>query len=474
MKRNFLLITIMVLLALLFTACGGEQAAVEDAAQVEEPAAEEVVEEPTAEEAAEEPAAEEAVEAPTAEEAVEEPAEEAESEPVTLRALIRPDEGANVATYVDKFREETGIDVQVDFVGWAEIHDKTITTLASGGGGYDIVFIPSANVVEFASGGWFEPINDMITDENRDEWLEAVVDLYTYEGDLIAMPWYAGGAHMAYNVEMLETAGVDPNTIETWDDFMAACEQIVEAEAAPFCFAPSAKYPGNFYYNWGTQVASIGGQFFDEDGNPIFQDGEEALAALQMIDEGVESELFDPAGIALDDYETLIAFGSGQTAFLLDSTWSVTQANRNQELSGVTGNANIMLIPGDEEQRSGGYLYAGGLGLLNTSEHKEEAKQFLEFLTSAEAQKHHAIEGANLPTRTALYDDPEIAAAWPGFEILAEQLTYGMFPPQFSWFEEWRRSSATAVQDVMGDRSTPEEAIEFLVTETERLQAESQ
>src|SRR6266850_6033988 len=86
---------------------------------------------------------------------------------VTLRAIIRPDEGGNVAMFAKKFKEKTGIDVQVDFVSWAEIHDKTITTLAGGGGGYDIIFIPSANVVEYTSGGWFEPIDVQITDKNR-------------------------------------------------------------------------------------------------------------------------------------------------------------------------------------------------------------------------------------------------------------------------------------------------------------------
>ena len=43
----------------------------------------------------------------------------------------------------------------------------------------------------------------------------------------------------------------------------------------------------------------------------------------------------------------------------------------------------------------------------------------------------------------------------PGFDVLAEQLTYGKFPPQFTWFEEWRRSLATATQDVMGGRKSP-------------------
>jgi ABC-type glycerol-3-phosphate transport system substrate-binding protein len=80
-----------------------------------------------------------------------EPAAPAET-PVIIRALIRPDEGENVATYAAKFEEMTGNKVEVDFASWAEIHDKTITTLATGGGGYDIIFIPSANVVEFSSG----------------------------------------------------------------------------------------------------------------------------------------------------------------------------------------------------------------------------------------------------------------------------------------------------------------------------------
>src|SRR5258706_5214962 len=378
---------------------------------------------------------------------------------VTLRAIIRPDEGGNVAMYSKLFKEKTGIDVQVDFVSWAEIHDKTITTLAGGGGGYDIIFIPSANVVEFTSGDWFEPIDDLITTKNSADWLKSVVDLYTINGHLLAMPWYAGGAHMAYNAEILKKANVDPAGVKTWADFMAACDKIAKAKAADYCFTPSAKYPGEFYFNWGTIVASQGGQFFDKDGAPIFQNSGEALAGLKLLKDGVDKGYFDKAGTAMDDYETLIAFGTGKTAFLLDSTWSVTQASKNTELSKITGKTGLILIPGSDKVRSGGYLYAGGLGLLKTSQHKDEAKQFLTFLTSAEAQKQHAAEGANMPTRVSLYKDADIAKAWAGFDVLAEQLTYGIFPPQFGWFEEWRHSVASATQDVISGKQTPEDAI---------------
>ena len=64
---------------------------------------------------------------------------EAPKEAVTLRMLVRPDEGNNVADYAAKFEQETGIKVAVDFVSWADISNKTLTTLAAGGGGYDIV-----------------------------------------------------------------------------------------------------------------------------------------------------------------------------------------------------------------------------------------------------------------------------------------------------------------------------------------------
>lgn len=464
MKSKFSFVWIgLVLFALLLAACASPATP----APTQEPAATEAPAETEAPAATEAPA--ETEEPAMTEEVVE---TEAPAADVTVRVLVRPDEGGNVAMYAEMFTQETGINVEVDFVGWAEIHDKTVTTLASGGGGYDVVFIPSANAVEFASGGWFEPIDDIIPAGEREQWLQSVLDLYTYEGSLIANPWYSGGAHMTYNASILEQAGVNPEEIETWDDFMAACQQIVDSGAAEFCFSPSAKYPGNFYYNWGTMVLSNGSELFDAEGNPIFQNGDAALKALEMIQQGVQQGLFDPAGIALDDYETLIEFGTGKTAFLLDSTWSVTQANRNPELSGVTGNTGLILIPGSGEVRTGGYIYAGGLGIPKTSEHKEEAKQFIQYLTSAEAQKHHAIEGANLPTRVALFEDAEIAAAWPGFATLTEQVGYGIFPPQFTWFEEWRRSAATAVQDVMGDRKSPQEAIDWLVEETERIKSQ--
>ncbi|MBA4383253.1 MAG: hypothetical protein C0410_00815 [Anaerolinea sp.] len=398
------------------------------------------------------------------------PTEAPVTEKVTIRMLVRPDEGGNIEKFRAQFEAETGIAVAVDYVAWSDISSKTLTTLASGGGGYDIVFMPSADASKLIAGGWFEPISDLISEADKALWSPAVLNFYTSNGELMGMPWYAGGAHMAYNKDVLAAAGVDPAKILTWDDFMAACKAVKDSKAADFCFTPSAKYAGEFYYNWGTMVLSRGGTFFDEAGAPVFQNTSAALDSFQMLKDGIDVGYFNPAGVALDDYEALIDFGTGKTAFLLDSTWAATQANKNADLSTITGKVGYILVPGAGDVRSAALLYAGGLGLLNTSENKDAAKQFLTYITSEEAQKQHAIDGANMPTRVALYSDPDIAAAWNGFSDLAAQLSYGNFVPAVSWLDEWRQSAvAPAIQEVLSGTKTPQEAVDWLVTETDRI-----
>lgn len=391
-----------------------------------------------------------------------------------IHVMVRPDEGAVFETYVPKFEAETGVKVVVDFVSWADISSKTMTTLASGGGGYDVVFMPSADTTKLMAGGWFESLNDMISGE-EDVWLKAIVDFYTdADGNLLGFPWYSGASHWIYNKAILDKAGVDPAGIKTWDDITAACKKIKETNAADFCITPSIKYPGNFYYGWGSITKAHGGKLFDEEGNILFDKDPNTLASTKFYEEGAKLGYLNPAGVGLTDYETLIEYGTGKTAFMLNSTWSSTQAMSNKELSSVTDSSFAMLVPGNGEFLSDTYLYAGGFGILKTSVNKEAAKAFIKYITSEEAQKVHAIKGGNLPTRVALFTDADIAAAWKGYDVLSDQLNYGGFAPKFIWFDEWRVVAATAIQNVVKGEMTAEEALSWLAGETETIIAEAE
>ena len=387
-----------------------------------------------------------------------------------ISVLVRPDEGGVFEKYVPLFEAETGVKVTVDFVSWDEITAKTLTTLASGGGGYDVVFIPSADATKLMAGGWFEPITDMISDDPG-AWLEALVKFYSdRDGNLLGIPWYSGASHFVYNKAILEAAAVDPESLTSWDAVLEACAKIKEVGAVEYCFTPSAKYPGNFYYNWGSVGHSFGAKFFDEEGTILFDHEEAVLNATKMYETGVKEGYFNPAGIAMSDYDALIEFGTGATAFMINSTWSATQATRNPELSSVYENAEIALLPGE----FGTYLYGGAFGVLTASDNKDAAKAFIQFITSEEAQKDHAIEGGNLPTRVSLFTDADISAAWKGYDVLSAQLDHGDFAPKLEWFDAWRQAAATAIQDVLKESKSAEDAIEWLKAETENIIAEAE
>ena len=132
---------------------------------------------------------------------------------------------------------------------------------------------------------------------------------------------------------------------------------------------------------------------------------------------------------------------------------------------------DLILIPGTDDIRSGGYLYAGALGLLKTSTHKEEAKKFLSYLTDGAAETARDRRRQHADPRRAL-PGPDIAAAWKGFTMLGEQLTYGVFTPPVPWFDEWQHSLASSLQDLINGTKTPEQQIQFLVDEAKRIKSE--
>ena len=105
--------------------------------------------------------------------------------------------------------------------------------------------------------------------------------------------------------------------VKTWDDFLAACKAVKDAGAADYCFTPTAKYGANFYYGWGTACHAFGGELFDADGNILFADDPKVLEATKMYETGMAEGYFNPAGAAMTDYEALIEFGTGTTAFML-------------------------------------------------------------------------------------------------------------------------------------------------------------
>jgi len=89
--------------------------------------------------------------------------------------------------------------------------------------------------------------------------------------------------------------------------------------------------------------------------------------------------------------------------------------SNNPDSSTIAGKVGIATLPHFPGHKSYAALGGWQLGIAATSQHKEAAWKFVRYVTGKETQKLIAVKIGKAPTRTALFDDPEVLAANPQF-----------------------------------------------------------
>ena len=112
-----------------------------------------------------------------------------------------------------------GTKVAIQFVPWAQAHDKFVTAIA-GGKVPDVAEMGTTWTPEFADqGGLVEQAKI-----GEGEYVSSLVDAATLNDKVYGKPWYAGARALVYRKDLLEKAGVEPP--KTWDDVKAAAKAI--------------------------------------------------------------------------------------------------------------------------------------------------------------------------------------------------------------------------------------------------------
>ncbi len=134
-----------------------------------------------------------------------------------------------LATEYEASHPDTSIDV-VD-IGYDNAYDKISVGLQAGSGLPDLVTIEtdhaSGYLGEFPQG--FVNLDSVIGDKKADfdpsKWAAAT----GADGGIYMIPWDSGTVALYYRSDYLKTAGVDPDSLTTWDALIAAGEKIKAA-----------------------------------------------------------------------------------------------------------------------------------------------------------------------------------------------------------------------------------------------------
>ncbi|AOM84238.1 ABC transporter substrate-binding protein [Salisediminibacterium beveridgei] len=294
------------------------------------------------------------------------------------------------------------VTVNIEDIGREDVYDRLTVGLAAGGSGLpDVTMLETDRLdnyfAEFPEG--FVNLDDHGFADHEDKFAPSKVEaIKGPDGNNLAAPWDIGPAGVFYYVPHFEEAGVDPDDIETWDDFIAAGEEILDATGAAMVPVDIANDDALFRM----MMNQLGVYYFDEAGD-IEIASADAATAMSKIQEMHEKDLVANT----DGWDgTVTATVNHTVATVPFGVWYAgTITDQAPDQSGDWG---VFKLPAFEEGGNRDANLGGSdLSVLSNTEYPEAAYAFVEFFTTeVEPQIEGMVEYGLFPSLLATYDEP--------------------------------------------------------------------
>lgn len=321
----------------------------------------------------------------------------------------------------DDFYAETGIRVKLLNAPFADTKTAIMSGVSTGTVA-DIISVDGSWLYDFADQGILTNMSTLISSNDVDE--KIFNDQWRVNGSTYCLPVLNFAYPMFVNMDILKSSGIS-KLPTTWSEFLDVCEIIAENDYYPFALNLSTASPSgiqNVYmgYAWASNITMK-----DDKGNYVVSGNEDLIEFAEFYKTMYDRGYLLPGMSALTEADMTSKFISGEIAFIINSM-AVLQAwredNPDMEISAVA-----VPVRDGYEGKSGMCVASWAVGITETSEHKDEAMQFIEYLyqgldggvNAGLAETQSAFPGSSLA-------DPDYSATDPVFQDV-----YAMFAEGF-------------------------------------------
>lgn len=251
----------------------------------------------------------------------------------------------------------------------------------------DVLYGDYFNMSTYIHSGRVVPLDEVVTDEVREDVFGYLWDMSTVDGHVYMMPYLARQNVLAYNKDLFRQAGLEEyiqdGAIQSWT--LEEWTHILDTLAANL---PEATYPMMMYAassqgdtHTMTLLRSAGSSFFSDDGH-FNLSTPEGIAALRWIQDGVARGWFPPHSENLEIEDCSGLFREGQLAIYMINNVSI---GRYGDTIGLVN------FPGPDEDGCATTFVSGFEVFDNGDEEKlEVAKDFLSFIYGNEELMSYA------------------------------------------------------------------------------------
>jgi len=323
----------------------------------------------------------------------------------------------------EAFAAETGYTVEFSAPG--DTYEELMKTKMSSNDMPDVFDTHGWSVARY--GEYLAPLNDVECAANINPQILNIVS--NEAGDICAMPFDMDITGIVYNVDVLNEAGVDVDSIKTWADFEAACDAVLAIGKNPIHMGGSNSFTIGWFYD---RVAPS--YYITDENNCKIDDLKSGKfdAAIwaeisALLDSWVTKGYLNDDCVSGEYTADVAALASNETAFLFYGNVAITLG------LGINPEANLGMMPlpakvaGDKPTLIAGENVA--MGIWKDTEYKAEAVELLNYLAQPDVAKTIAQATGNATALTNV--EVDLGMVQPYLDKYADVETFPYFDREY-------------------------------------------
>lgn len=302
---------------------------------------------------------------------------------------------------LDKYKEETGTQVDTEYYTFDDLFEVLETKFASGNADFDVASVDVTYVAKYGSSGYLEPLDQYFTDEEKAKWDEASYTAGVWDDTMYAVPMNTSTQVLWYNKSLLDQAGLElPEndaehrlTYEQVAEIGKKVQETLDPDGSKGLVGLDFEQVSRIY-EMNMLPNSMGGANISEDGYSL--DGvvntEPWINAMtwyqNIVNDGISSRGYDATQMA-------DLFYAGKIVFMVGGTW-IKPENMTSEDEIDCTYAPCFEGYEDKVATATGSWY---FGISSQSKNKEKAAEFIKWFTLGEGSDLWLDANKDVPSR---------------------------------------------------------------------------
>jgi len=323
---------------------------------------------------------------------------------------INPDAGGQDAVAKNCSTDQYDVVTQVLPQDAGQQRIQLARRLAAHDSGIDLMSLDPPYTAEFANAGFLAKIPDEAQDALTQQSFKGAIDAATWDGEVVAFPFWSNTQVLWYRKSFVEKAGIDMSQPVTWDQIIDSA-----SENGGQIGVQANKYEG--YVVWVNALISGAGGSIVEDAEKgvdatISIDSDAGEAAAHVIEKLAHSSAApDDLSIAQEG-QAGTTFGSAAGSFLVN--WTYIFHNYDEGQPEVAADIGYTMYPETVAGQPARPPYGGiGIGVSKYSDHVDQALEAAACVVSPDNQGVNAELTGNMPASPGGYEYPALQKIYP-------------------------------------------------------------